>query len=113
MCAALDNLTGLEDENLIGAAYRRQSMRDDERRAARSQVADAILDHLFAFAVETRRRFVEDEDPRAGQDGACDRRSRALAPRELDPALADDRVVALRKPADEFVAMRDAARLLD
>ena len=35
--AALDDLAVLEDEDLIGAADRRQAVRDDERRAALAQ----------------------------------------------------------------------------
>jgi hypothetical protein len=37
----------------------------------------------------------------------------ALTTGQLDAALADDRVVAVRELADELVAVRDAARVLD
>src|SRR5262249_58233055 len=53
--SALDDLTGFEHENLIGALNRRQPVRDDERRAAATQRFEAVLNHRFAFAVETRR----------------------------------------------------------
>ena len=85
----------LEHENLIGAANRRQPMRDDEGRAPGPQLAQTVLNHLLALAVEARRGFVEDQDARVGQDGARDRDALSLAAGQLDAALADDRVVAL------------------
>ena len=48
-------------------------MRDDEGRAPRTQPAQAILDHLLTLAVERRRRLIENEDARIGEDGARDR----------------------------------------
>src|SRR5438552_3160357 len=85
-------------------------MRDHERGPAGAKAPEAVLDHLLALAVEARRRFVEDQDPRVGEDRARDRHALPLPARQLDPALADDRVVALGKLVDELVAVRDAAR---
>src|SRR6185436_2121026 len=62
--AVLDDLAVLEHENLIGAADRGEAMRDDERRPAPSQGAQAVLDHLLALAVETGGGLVENEDAR-------------------------------------------------
>ena len=69
----------------------------------------AVLDQRLALAVEARRRLVEDQDPRVGQDRARDRHALALAARQLHAALADDRVVLLLEPVDELVGVRDAA----
>ena len=111
--AALDDLAVLEHQDLVGAADRRQPVRDDERRPALPQRAQAVLDQRLALAVEARRRLVEDQDARVGEDRARDRDPLALAARELHAALADDGVVALLEPADELVAVRDAAGRLD
>src|SRR5581483_7800453 len=87
--AALDDLARFEHQDLIRAADRRQPMRDDERRPPGSQLAEAILDHLLALAVEARGGFVEDEDARVCENGARDRHALPLAARQLDAALAD------------------------
>ena len=73
----------------------------------------AVLDQRLALAVEARRRFVEDQDARVGEDRARDRDALALAARQPHAALADDRVVALLERLDELVAVRDAADRLD
>src|SRR6185503_16910269 len=110
---ALDDLSVLEHQDLVGAPDRRQAVRDDEGGAAVAQRLEAVLDHRFALAVEARGRLVEDQDPRIGEDGAGDRHALALAARQLDAALADDRVVALLELLDELVGVRDAADLFD
>src|SRR5262245_17331906 len=50
MRAALNDLAVFEDENLIGAANRGQTMCDHERGPAMTQRAQAVLNHRFAFA---------------------------------------------------------------
>jgi hypothetical protein len=75
--------------------------------------AQAVLNHLLALAVEARRRFVEDQHARVRENRARDRHTLTLTARQLDAALADDRVVAVGKLADELVAVRDAAGVLD
>src|ERR1051325_11077982 len=93
--AALDDLAGFEHENLIGAADGREPMRDDERRAARPQPAQAVLNHLLALAVEAGGGFIQNEDARVGEDRARDRDALPLAAGQLDAALAPHRVVTL------------------
>src|SRR6185295_5822706 len=91
--AALDDLSSFEDEDLVGAADGREAVGDDERSAAAAEGAEAVLDLGFALAVEARRRLVEDQDGRVGQDRAGDGDALALAAGELDAALADDAFV--------------------
>ena len=76
-----------------------------------AQRAQAVLDQRLALAVEARGRLVEHQDARVGQDRARDRDALALPARQLDAALADDRVVLLLEPVDELVGVRDAADL--
>ena len=71
--------------------------------------AQAVLDQRLALAVEARRGLVEDQDARVGENRARDRDALALPARQLDAALADDRVVALLELLDELVAVRDPA----
>ena len=75
--------------------------------------AQAVLNHLLALGIEARRRFVENQHARIGENRARDRDALPLPARQLDAALADDRVVAVREPEDELLAVRDARRRLD
>ena len=102
----------LDHQDLVGAADGGQAVRDHERRAALHQVREALLDQRLRLGVEARGRLVEDQDARVGEDGARDRHALALAARELDPALAHDRVVAVRERSanSSTRAMRQAAR---
>ena len=77
------------------------------------QCPQAVLDERFALAVEARRRFVQDEDFRVGQDRPRDRHALTLSARQPDAAFADDGVVALLEGFDELVAVGDAADGLD
>src|SRR5688572_15155436 len=88
-------------------------MCDDEGGPARPQPAEAILDHLLAFAVETGGRFIENQDPWIRENRAGDGYTLPLSARQFDSPFADHRLVSLRELADEFVAMSNTARLLD
>ena len=111
--AALDDLAALDHQNLIRAANRRQPMRDDERRAALPQRSQAVLNHHLALAVEARRGLVQQQDARVREHRAGDGHALALAARQPDAALADDRVVALLELLDELVGVGDLADALD
>ena len=74
-----------------------------------AQRLQAVLDQRLALAVEARRRLVENQDARVGENRARDRDALPLAARQPHAALADDRVVALLELLDELVAVRDAA----
>ena len=78
-----------------------------------AQRPQAVLNQRLALAVEARRRLVEQQDARVGEDRARDRDALALAARQPDAALADDRVVPLLEAVDELVGVRDAAHPLD
>ena len=64
------------------------------------------LDLLLGRRVDGRRRVVEDEDPRVGEQRARDRDPLALAAAQRQPALADARVVAVGQRRDEVVRLR-------
>src|SRR5215218_6134980 len=54
--------------------------------------------------------LVEDQDRRVLDDGAGDRQPLALATGELDPALADQRLVPLRQRGHEAVELGELRR---
>src|SRR5439155_26207128 len=60
--AALDDLSVLDDEDLVRAADGRQAVRDDDRGAAVEQPVERLFDQHFGRPVDVRRRLVEDED---------------------------------------------------
>src|SRR5882724_10636149 len=103
MGAALDDLTGLEHEDLIGALDRRQTVSYDERRASAAQRVQSVANQRFALAVEARCCLVENENLRVGQHGACDRDSLSLTARQLHAALANHGIVSLLEAVDEFI----------
>jgi len=80
------------DGDAVGAADGREAMGDHDDSPALHKVAEGDLDEGFAFGVEGRGGFVEDED------GAFLRMARAMAmrcfsPREAEAFFADDGVV--------------------
>ena len=78
----------LHDEDLVGAADRREPVGDDDRRAAAQQPVERLLDQDLRRPVDVRGRLVEDQDARIGEQGARDRDQLALAGREPRAALA-------------------------
>ena len=79
----------------VGVADRREAVGDDERRAAVEQPAQRALDPPLGADVDRRRRLVEDEDARVGEQRARERDELALAEREAEAALAELRLVAV------------------
>ena len=58
--AALDDAPRLEDDELVRPPDGRKAVRDHERRAARHQALEGLLDGPLALGVEGRGRLVED-----------------------------------------------------
>ena len=94
VAADLDDPAALEHDDRVGAADRRQPVRDDERRAVQHQVRQRLLHQQLRLGVERRRRLVEHQDRRVLQQRARDRQPLPLAARQPLPALADHRLVA-------------------
>ena len=74
--------------------------------AGRSRLHEAALGER----VDGGERIVEHDDARAGDERARERDALALAAGEVDAALADQRVVAVRQLVDERVDARRLAR---
>ncbi len=104
--AVVDDLAGAHHDDPVEAVQRRQAVRDGDHRAAHHQPVERFLDRFFRGAVQRRGGFVEQQDRRVLQDGARNRDALPLSARELDAAVADDRVVAFRHRFDEVRAAR-------
>ena len=87
----------VEHHDLVGADDGGEPVRDDQRGAVLGNAVERILDVPLGVAVERRGRLVEQQDRRAFQDGARDGDALLLAAGELEAALADLGVVALRR----------------
>src|SRR5579863_794990 len=72
MRAPLDDIPVFDHQYLAGAANRRQTVRDDESRAAPHQVRETLLDHRFRFGIEAGGGFVQNEDSRVREYRPCD-----------------------------------------
>ena len=93
----------------------RQAVGDHERRAALHDRRQRRLDLALGGGVDRRRRLVEDQDARVGDERPRDGDALALAARERVAALADDGVEALGQRVDELLGLghaRGAAHLL-
>ena len=101
--AELDDPAVVDDRDAIGAHRGRQPVGDDDRGAALEQRVEAGLDLRLRLEVEVRRRLVEHEDARSGEEGARQRDQLALARRQRHAALVDRRVDAVGQVLDELV----------
>ena len=98
----------VEHQDLVGVLDRRHPVRDQHRRAPRRIGRRRVRIVALGLGVDRRQRVVEDQDPRVGGQRAGQRDPLALAARQRDAALADQRVVALGQHGD---VGRQAGRL--
>ena len=101
-----------ENGDAVGAANGRKPMRDHHHGAVLHQVGQRGLHQGFAFGIERRGGFVQNQDGRVLEDGARDGQALALAAGEPEALFADHRLVALRHVQDEVVRQRIARGLL-
>ena len=90
----LAQLALVQHEDAVGVLDRREPVRDHERRAAREELLERVLDQPLGLRVDARGRLVEDEDGRVVRQRAREGEQLALPAREVAAALADLRVVA-------------------
>src|SRR2546428_713400 len=81
-------------------------MADDDHGAALLETLQRLHNHCLGVRVDGARGLVQNEDRTVLQEGAGDGNALALAARELDPALTDLSIIALRKSDDELVGVR-------
>src|SRR5690606_1474720 len=113
MRAALDDAAVLEYQDLVGAEYGRQAVRDRERGASLREFADRGIHLAFRFDVEIRGCLVEDQDRRILQQCARDRDALALSARDLAAHFADLRLVAERQAGYPVRKLRTSCGLVD
>ena len=95
----LDDVSAVEDDDLVGIANGREPVRDGDRRPTLGKALERLLDEPLGLRVEGRGRLVQHEDGRVPEDRARNRDPLLLASREAIAALADHGVVAVGRVA--------------
>ena len=104
----LDDPSVDEHDRAVGELDGREPLRRDEHGAALERRPQPLDEAPLGERVDGRERIVEHDDARTGDERARERDALALAAGEIDAALADERVVAVRQLVGERV---DAGRL--
>ena len=108
MRALLDDPARLEHQNAIDLPHRREAVRDHDRGAALHELDQAGLDRPLRDRIQGRGGLVQDQHRPVGQDRARNRNPLPLAARQLDAALADQGLVAVRQVGNEAMGMGEA-----
>ena len=111
--SALDDLSPLEHENLVGMDDRREPVGDHEYRPPAQQSVHRLLHQPLRLGIERRSGLVEDEDRWIPEQGPCNRQSLPLSAGQSRSPLAENRGVAVGELGDEGVRVRGAGRGLD
>lgn len=90
MGATFDDAATREDADEVGVADGRDAVRDDERRAARADVAEVVQDLFFGIGVNSRERIVEDKNAWVTHYGTGNGGSLFLAARERNAPFSDE-----------------------
>src|SRR5258708_26795793 len=95
MCALLDDLPALEHNNVIGSFDGRETVRDNQSSTTSEETIKSLLHQLFGKGIDVRRRFVEDQDTRVGQESASERDQLALSDAEIESPFPNRRFVTV------------------
>ncbi|MNR36562.1 hypothetical protein D3C85_1544920 [compost metagenome] len=80
-------------------------MGNDECCTSLHQILQRLLHHDLGLAVQTGRCFIQHQYLRIPQQRSSDRNTLTLSARQLDPALADFRVIFLRELFNEAIGI--------
>ena len=103
--AGFDNLTVLQDHNLVCIGDGAHAVGDDDDGLVLHEFRNALLNLGFVFDVEACGGFVKKYDGSVLEDGAGDGDSLAFAAGECIAVFADDGVVTLRELLDKVIAV--------
>ena len=103
--AGFDNLTVLQDHNLVGIGDGAHAVGDDDDGLVLHEFRNALLNLGFVFDVEACGGFVEEHDGGVLEDGAGDGNSLAFTAGERVAVFTNDCVVTLRELLDKVIAV--------
>src|SRR5216683_4563059 len=113
MCALVDQFAPPQHQYLVGPAYLRETMGDQQGRAPLQEAADRLLDLVFGGAVNRAGRVVQDEDARISQQGARNGDALPLSAGKGHTALANQCVVTILEAQNEIVRLGISRCLLN
>jgi hypothetical protein len=96
MRSLLNNLTLLQDNNIVCFDDCREPMSDSYCRSALRYLVQSFLDDLLAPDIDSACCFVEDKDFWSFYNTSCNCDSLTLATAELDACITDKSSIALR-----------------
>src|SRR5215218_7098582 len=100
--AVLEDHTVVEHDRAVGDLDGREALRRDQNGPPGERGAQILDQVALRLRVDGRHRIVEDDDACARDQRPRERDALALAAREVDAALADQRVVAVGKLGREL-----------
>ena len=92
-----------EEEQPVAAAYRAESVGNDDQSLAAAQRLDGAHDRLFCLPVEGRGGLIENKDIRIGVESTGDSDALTLSTGNPDAVLAHHGVEAGAKFADKLI----------
>src|SRR5437762_6887837 len=104
MCADFLNPAIIHHHDLISRQDRGKAMGNCDYGSSGGELFERLLNLLFRFGIERRRRLVEEKNWRVFQDGACYRETLLLATGEETALVTDDCLVAFRLRHDEIMS---------
>src|SRR5262249_22317323 len=113
MAATLRNDSLIEHDDLVRPDDGGKPVGDDKRRAVTRDPLQRILDFLLSVTVQSGSRRAQQEYWGRLEDRARNRDTLLFAAGQLQAALPDLGLVALRRHADELIDLREPSRLLD
>ena len=113
MRAAFDDTPMIQNADQIRVSNRRDTMRDDQRRAIGTNIAQIAKDPFLGVRVDRRQRIIEYQYPRIAHHGSSDRGPLFLPAGKRDPALADELLILLRKRSNIGCETGDVGGFLD
>ena len=113
MTAFLDDPALIHHQDPVGFLDGRKPVRHHEGRTALHKDVEGLLHQRFAFRVEGRRRFVQQQDRSVLQQRARYGDALALTARQRDPAFSDQRVISVFHAGNERVRQSGLCRVPD
>ena len=99
--------------DLIGTAYRRKPMRNNDGCLALHQVCQSLLNKQLRLRIQSRSSFIEDKDRGIYENCPGDGDSLTLTAGKKNTAFADERVITLRKLIYKIGSEGDASGIFD
>ncbi|MNC10862.1 hypothetical protein D3C75_585430 [compost metagenome] len=105
MITALGNFSVLQHKNLPGITDGRQPVRNNQHGFAAHQLTQGKLHLMLVLRIGKSSRLIKHEHRRIPQNRPGYGNPLLFAAGQINAALADQRLVALRQPADKIIAL--------